>query len=293
MSGGADEGDHMSTHKPGVQRRRLASKLKRLRENAAVSVDAVITELDWSRSKISRIETATIGVSVPDVRALCDFYDADHELREHLADMSRQAKRRGWWHAYSNDVLLDYFQDFVELESEATSITNYEIDLMPGLLQTEDYARSIIAACTPDISQGLVERRTELRVARQKRIEEGTRLWVIIDEAVFHRGCGDPKVMQEQILHVHEMAKLPNVTLQVLPFAAGAHIAMGTAFSLLDFGGLYDPVVYIDNLTSALYIEDDGELERYKLATEHLRAIAMDCRQSSNKLEELYGRFTH
>lgn len=275
------------TRKPGVQRRRLASKLRSLRDEAGVSVETVMSELDWSRSKLSRIETATISISVPDVRALCDLAGASAELREQLVEMSKQAKKRGWWHAYNSDALVDYAQDFIELESEATSVTNYEIDLVPGLLQTEDYARSIIASWTPDIDKMVTQERTELRVARQARLDEGLKLWAVVDEAALHRGCGDDEVMRAQIRHMRDQAERPNVTLQVLPFAAGPHIAMGTAFALLDFGGLYDPVVYIDNLTSALYLEEEAEVERYTLAADHLRAIALDPRQSSKKLEEL------
>ncbi|WP_190822053.1 helix-turn-helix domain-containing protein [Saccharopolyspora pogona] len=276
----------MSQRKPGVQRRRLAARLRDLREQTGVSVETVLSELDWSRSKLSRIETAASSISVPDVRAICDLAGASPELREQLVEMSKAAKKRGWWHSYAGNALVDYFEDYVALESDATSVINYEIDLIPGLLQTEDYARSIIAAWTPDIDKEIVQGRTELRVARQKRVNDGLKLWAVVDEAALRRGCGDEEVMRAQVRHMREMAERPNITLQVLPFDAGPHIAMGTAFTLLDFAGLYDSVVYIDNLTSALYLEDEAEVERYALAAEHLRAIALDPRLSVKMLDK-------
>lgn len=249
-------------------------------------------ELDWSRSKVSRIETAVTSISVPDVRALCGIYGVDQELTAHLVELSKQAKKRGWWHAY-DDALTGYFGDYVELESEASSLVTFEIDLVPGLFQTEEYARSVIQAWTPDIEDEVVARRTELRLARQSRLDSGLKLWVIIDEAALHRQCGSPKVMAAQIEHVRAMTERPNVTMQVLPFSGGTHTAMGTAFTLLDFAALYDPLVYIDTLTSALYLEDDADVERYRQAFEHLRATALDPRTSQHRLDALRREFEH
>ncbi|ASU80487.1 XRE family transcriptional regulator [Actinopolyspora erythraea] len=280
-----------SRKKPGVQRRRLGSKLRQLREQADISVETVMDELDWSRSKLSRIETAINTITVPDVRALCGLYGADGELTDQLVRMSKQAKKKGWWHAYS-DALTDYFNDYIELESEATSVTNYQIDLIPGLLQTSEYAHAVIEAWTPDITKDVVDRRTELRIARQRQLDGELKLWAVIDESALRRRCGDDSVMARQLRHVREMADRPNVTVQILPFEAGTHIAMGTAFTLLDFGGVYDPVVYIDNLTSALYLEEGHEVERYTLAAEHLRAVALDPRGSVARLEEIQAELS-
>ena len=274
--------------KPTVQRRRLAAKLRNLRAEADVVPERVLEELNWSRSKLSRIENAVSGISVPDVRALCGIYGVQAELTAGLCAMSKQSKGRGWWRAY-DDALSEYFSDYLELESEAVSITSFEVDLIPGLCQTEEYARSVIRSWAPDIDDGQVNRRTELRVARQTRIEEGVPFWVVIDEAAIRRICGSREIMATQLKTLIETARMPNVTLQVLPFSAGTHAAMGTPFTKLDFEALYDPVVYIDTLTSALYLEDQEEVARYALAIEHLRAAALDPRQSLSSLKRVRG----
>lgn len=274
--------------KPTVQRRRLAAKLRNLRAEADVAPERVLEELNWSRSKLSRIENAVSGISVPDVRALCGIYGVQAELTAGLCAMSKQSKGRGWWRAY-DDALSEHFSDYLELESEAVSITSFEVDLIPGLCQTEEYARSVIRSWAPDIDDGQVNRRTELRVARQTRIEAGVPFWVVIDEAAIRRICGSREIMATQLKTLIETARMPNVTLQVLPFSAGTHAAMGTPFTKLDFEALYDPVVYIDTLTSALYLEDQEEVARYALAIEHLRAAALDPRQSLSLLKQVRG----
>lgn len=277
--------------KPGVARRRLAAKLRSLREeHPKVTLEQVMEELDWSRSKLSRIETGMTSVSVPDVRALCALYGADDELAEGLVQLSKQAKRSGWWQSYS-DALTSYFGDYVELESEAASICNFEIDLVPGLLQTFDYARAVMKSWAPDIDDGLVTRRAEVRLARQKRLDDGIKFWAIVDESALHRSCGGAGVMAAQLENMLAAADRPNVTLQVLPFSSGTHTAMGTAFTLLDFASLYEPVVYLDNLTSAIYVEEAADVDRYRQAFEHLRATALDPRVSQRRLDELRRQY--
>lgn len=270
---------------PGLRKIWLGRKLRALREASGVELETVMAETDWSRSKLSRVETAQMGVSVPDVRLLCDLYKADQETADMLAKLARSAKQRGWWRSY-DDALSDYFADYVELESEASSVINYEIDLIPGLLQTADYARAIIAAWAPDLDQETVDRRAELRIRRQSRLQEpGLTLWAVIDEAALRRRVGSAEVMREQFDHITEMSRRPNITVQVLPFNAGSHVAQGTSFTLLEFE-TFDPVVYIDNLTSALYLEKSAEVDRYKLAAEHLRASGLDPRASTEYLKE-------
>jgi transcriptional regulator with XRE-family HTH domain len=283
----------MATRKPGVQQRRLASKLLRLRINAEMTVEQAAEKLDWSRSKLSRIENAATSVSVTDTRALCELYETGRDLREHLAEMARQAKKRGWWHAYSTDALMDYFSDYVEMESEATSVVNFEVDLIPGLLQTDDYARAIMSRALPDHSTDAIESKVQIRIARQKRVEEGLSIWTIVDEGALRRGCGDTKVMLRQLEHLRSVTQRPNVTLQVLPFSAGPHFASGGPFFLLDFGGKYDPVAYVDTLTSGLYVEEPKDVERYRLAVDHLRALALDPHHSHNMIEDLHKQLVH
>lgn len=271
--------------KPGVRKLWLGTKLRTLRENSGVDLETVLEETDWSRSKLSRVETAQMGVSVPDVRMLCGLYKAEPGITEQLVQLARSARKKGWWRSYE-DALSDYFADYMELESEASSIINYEIDLIPGLLQTGDYAQAVIEAWEPDLDQETVKRRRELRLERQSRLEEsGLTLWAVIDQAALRRRVGSPEVMRRQLDHIAEMARRPNITVQVLPFDAGAHVAQGTSFTMLEFKSL-DPVVYVETLTSALYLEEETEVGRYRLAVEHLRATGLDPRASIEMLNK-------
>ncbi|WP_344135763.1 helix-turn-helix transcriptional regulator [Saccharopolyspora halophila] len=265
--------------RPGIRKLWLGSKLRTLRESSGVDLETVLEETDWSRYKLSRVETAQMGVSVPDVRMLCGLYKADDVTTEKLVQLARNSRKRGWWRSYE-DALSDFFADYVELETEASSITNYEIDLIPGLLQTGEYAKAVIEAWEPGLEQETVARRKELRLERQSRLEEsGLTLWAIIDEAALRRRVGSSEVMERQLDHIAAMARRPNITVQVLPFGAGAHVAQGTSFTMLEFDAL-DPVVYVETLTSALYLEDAPEVSRYRLAVEHLRATGLDPRAS-------------
>lgn len=265
--------------RPGIRKLWLGRKLRTLRECSGVDLETVLEETDWSRSKLSRVETAQMGVSVPDVRMLCGLYKADEVTTEKLVQLARNSRKRGWWRSYE-DALSDFFADYVELETEASSITNYEIDLIPGLLQTGEYAKAVIEAWEPGLEQETVARRKDLRLERQSRLEEsGLTLWAIIDEAALRRRVGSSEVMERQLDHIAAMARRPNITVQVLPFGAGAHVAQGTSFTMLEFDAL-DPVVYVETLTSALYLEDAPEVSRYRLAVEHLRATGLDPRAS-------------
>jgi transcriptional regulator with XRE-family HTH domain len=260
---------------PGIRRRVLAKALIRYREEAGLNFDDVVRELNFSKSKISRIEGATTSVSIVDTRALAKLYGVDQPTADRLELMARVAKQRGWWHVYGNS-LVDWFTDFVVLESEATAIDTFEIDLVPGLFQTPAYARWIMRACCPDAADEVIEERAELRRTRQRRVEDGAfAVWAILDEASLRRLVGGPEVLAEQLAHLLKLAELPNVTLQIVPFGKGAHMAVGTAFSVLKFAK-YPGVVYIDNLTGGLYADERSDVERYMLVMDHLRATAMD-----------------
>ncbi|MEV0681338.1 helix-turn-helix transcriptional regulator [Actinosynnema sp. NPDC050436] len=271
---------------PGVRRRVLASALTRLREDAGLGFDDVIKELGYSKSKISRIESAATGVSIVDTRALAELYRADAEEREWLLKLASVAKKRGWWHVYG-DVLFDWFSEYVVLESEAVAVDTFEIDLIPGLFQTPEYARQIVRAFDPHAADAVVDKRVELRQARQGRLEGGLlRVWAILDEAALRRVVGGVEVHKAQLRHLLQLAALPSVTLQVLPFAKGAHIAMGSAFAQLMFAD-FPSVVYIENLSGGLYLDDDAENEWYSLAMDHLRAAALNPEDSVSLVERV------
>lgn len=264
---------------PGVRRRVLASALTQLREEAGLDFDDVVENLGYSKSKISRIESAYTGVSIVDTRALADLYGASPEKTAWLLRLAKVAKKRGWWHVYG-DVLFDWFSEYVVLESEATAVNIFEIDLIPGLFQTPAYARWVMRARTPDATDEAIHKRAELRQTRQRRVDDGSlSVWAIVDEAALRRVVGGPEVQSEQLAHLLKLIELPNVTLQVVPFGKGQHMAMGTAFHSLKFLD-FPSVVYIDNLTGCLYLDEAAEVERYSLVLDHLRATALDPQES-------------
>ncbi len=271
---------------PGVRRRVLASALAQLREEAGLGFDDVIRELGFSKSKISRIESAVTGVSFVDAKALGELYRAEPEKVQWLLRLAKVAKKRGWWHVYG-DVLFDWFSEYVVLESEAAAVDTFEIDLIPGLFQTPDYTLRVVRAFDPHATDEVINKRTELRQARQQRLEDGSlSVWAVLDEAALRRVVGDTEAHTAQLRHLLDLTGLPNVTLQVLPFGKGPHIAMGTAFALLKFPD-FPSVVFIENLTGSLYLDDVAETERYSLAMDHLRAAALDPRESVALVERV------
>ncbi|RZS34274.1 helix-turn-helix protein [Herbihabitans rhizosphaerae] len=261
-------------HSPTVRRRRLASELRRLREAAGLTIDEVGERLECSASKISRIETAQVGVTTRDVRDMLDLYGVPDDQKEALVQLAREARKKGWWHSY-NEIFTG---TFVGLESEASSLHTHQALLVPGLLQTEDYMRSVIRAIRPDVADAEVERRVKARLTRQQLLtdESPPEYWAVIDEAVLHRVVGGPSVMRTQMERLREVAAMPNVTLQVVPFSAGAHSGMEGPFLILGFPEQADPdVVYVDTTTTGVYLEQPAEIKRYTLMFDHLRAAAL------------------
>lgn len=203
---------------PTVRRRRLGAELRKHREEAGVTIEAVADRLRCSTSKVSRIETGHTSATPRDVRAMLDIYGIDGDESAELVQISREARQKGWWHPYSTVLTGAY----VGLEAEANSVRAYEQQVVPGLLQTEEYARAMIRSARPDISADEVERRVRVRMERQSLLmqDDPIDLWMVLDEAVVSRPVGGDAVMRAQIHHLVVTAELPNVTLQVLPFAA-------------------------------------------------------------------------
>jgi transcriptional regulator with XRE-family HTH domain len=259
---------------PTVRRRRLASELRRLREAAGLTIDEVGEKLECSASKISRIETGHVGVTPRDVRDMLELYALDEDQREALVQLAREARKKGWWQAY-NEVFTG---SFVGLESDASSLRAYQALLIPGLLQTDDYTRAVHRAIRPDAGEDEIERRVAARSARQKLLDDAQppEYWAIIDEAVLHRAVGGPEIMRAQLHRLLEAAELPHVTLQVVPYSAGAHAGMEGPFLILGFPEQADPdVVYVETTTTGSYLEEPADVYRYTLMFDHLRASAM------------------
>ena len=270
-------------HSPTVRRRRLALELRRLREAARLTCEEVADHLECSASKISRVETGRVSVSPRDVRDMLDLYGVPAAQRESLVQLARDSRQKGWWHAFS-DTMQPQFATYVGLESAASEIRIYEVSLIPELLQTEDYARVVIRSGMMSSPSDDVERQVALRMARQPAItrDDPPKVWAVLDEAALRRQVGGPGLMRLQLEHLLAQAALPNVAVQVIPFGGGAHPAMGRPFIILVFPERVDTdVVYLEDLTSALYLEDVAEVDRYNVFFNHLRASALSFEDSS------------
>jgi transcriptional regulator with XRE-family HTH domain len=264
---------------PTVKRRRLAAELRRYREAASLTIEEVAERLEWSTAKISRIENARVGVLPRDVKFLLTIYglsDQD-EAWDVLLNLARESRQRGWWQQYG-EAVPDWFEVYVGLEAEAATIFGYDAEFVPGILQTEDYAWAVHQAQLVSATNGEIDRLVKVRMARQEilRSSDAPQLWLILNEAVIRRVVGNGSVMRDQLERLIEASRMPNLTLQVIPFNAGAHAAMDGSFSLLGFPEPNDPqIVYIEYHTGSLYLERPAEVGRYSLMFDHLRASAL------------------
>jgi transcriptional regulator with XRE-family HTH domain len=257
---------------PTVQRLVLGNQLHQLRESRGITAEQAAEAIRGSHSKISRMEHGRVGFKERDVADLLTLYGVtDSEERAALLNLARQANTPGWWHAYA-DILPSWLEPFVGLEAAASVIRTYQIQLVPGLLQTEGYARALIEQGSA-ANEDQVARRIELRVSRQEILSgpNPPQLWAVVDEGALRRPVGGRDVVRGQLKHLIQMADHPAVTLQILPFTAGPHSAMGGPFTILRFAepDLHD-VVYIEQLTSALYLEKPAEVDSYLEVMEQL-----------------------
>lgn len=262
-----------------VRRILLGSQLRRLREGRGITREAAYYSIRASESKISRMELGRVSFKARDVEDLLTLYGvADGAERAALLDLAREANVAGWWHSYS-DVLPGWFQTYVGLEGAASLIRVYEVQFVHGLLQTEAYAHAVVERGMPGASAAEIDRRVALRLERQKLLvsERAPGFHVVLDEAALRRPYGDRTVMREQLEHLIEISERPNVTLQVMPFSFGGHAGESGAFALLRFpeSDLSD-VVYLEQLTSALYLDKREEVAQYERAMERLQRDSPD-----------------
>lgn len=271
----------MTTAQPGsgptVLRILLGSELRRLREGKGLTREDAGYEIRASGSKISRMELGRVSFKERDVADLLTLYGVtDPDDKESLLNLAREANTPGWWHRYG-DILPSWFQVYVGLEEAATLIRTYEVQFVPGLLQTEEYARAITARGHAGAPPEEIEQRVNLRMTRQALLarRDAPRLWAVIDEAALRRPIGGRDVMRAQIERLIEATKMPNVTLQVTPFASGGHPAEAGAFTILRFPEADLPdAVYIEQLTSALYLDKRDDADAYMEAMEHLCVVS-------------------
>jgi transcriptional regulator with XRE-family HTH domain len=271
---------------PTLRKRRLVSELRRLREEAALTIEEVGERLECSASKISRIETGRVGVSPRDVRDMLSAYGADGRTLDELVQLAREARRKAWWDEFGDIVPGRY----VGFEADAEALRTYQGLMIPGLLQCEAYTRALICEVLPDAGDAEIDRRVELRTARQALLYEDDplRLHVVIDEAALRRLVGGRSVMHEQMTRLLEVAALPNVTLQIVPFSAGGHAAMDGPFVILSFFEKRDPdVVYIESTMSGVYLEQPTDVERYAQMFERLVRTALSPEDSAALITEI------
>jgi transcriptional regulator with XRE-family HTH domain len=274
---------------PTVLRILLGAQLRRLREAKRITLEDAGKRIRASHSKISRLETGRVGFKDRDIADLLTLYGVtDEEERGTLRALAQQANAPGWWHDYS-DVLPAWFEAYVGLEEVAIQIRAYEVQFVPGLLQTEDYARAVTLLGHDAASAREIERRVRLRMARQAVLDRPNppNFWAVIDEAVLRRPAGSPAIMRGQLKHLADMAQHPNVTIQVIPFQAGGHSAAGGPFSILRFAEPDLPdVVYLEQLTSALYLDKPEAVDSYLRVMER---VCMEAATPAASVEILAG----
>ncbi|MDO0927231.1 helix-turn-helix transcriptional regulator [Streptomyces sp. TG1A-8] len=277
---------------PTVRRRRLGQELRRLRELKGMTAEEVAERLLVSQSKISRLENGRRSISQRDVRDLCGVYEVeDQRIVDSLMEMARDSRQQGWWHTFGDIP----YSVYIGLETDAESLRVYEPQLVTGLLQTHAYAEALVQGALPETSAAEIEKRVRVRMRRQERItaeHNFLRLWVVLDEAALRRVVGSELVMREQLEHLIEMSQLPHVTVQVLPFEVGAHPGLNGQYAILEFTDAADSsVVYLEGVTSDLYLEKAQDVQKYAVMYEHLRAQSLNVeasRQFIAKVAEQY-----
>ncbi|KAK1179856.1 helix-turn-helix transcriptional regulator [Streptomyces sp. NBS 14/10] len=273
---------------PTVRRRRLGQELRRLRQEKGMTAEEVAEELMVSQSKISRLENGRRSISQRDVRDLCRTYKVeDKALVDSLMQMAKESRQQGWWNAFG-DVPYSVYIGF---ETDAASLRVYEPQVLPGLLQTPEYAEAVISGALPEAPQEQIAQRVQVRLRRQERITDPVtplRLWAVVDEAAMRRVVGSPKVMSDQLDYLVRMSHEPHVTVQALPFGMGSHPGMSGQFTILEFSDESDTsVVYLEGVTSDLYLEKHTDVQSYSMMYEHLRAQALNADQSRQFITEV------
>jgi transcriptional regulator with XRE-family HTH domain len=283
-------GNESEPRGPIVLRMMLGSQLRRFREAAGVSPEQAAYEIRASRSKISRMEHGRVRFKGRDVDDLLTLYGVqDDQVRVKLLTYAQQASTPGWWSKY-DDVLPDWFESYLGLEGAASVIRTFELQFVNGLFQTEAYARAVTTLGNKSASPEEVDRRVSVRLKRQDVLAgfEPPQVWSVMDEAVLRRPVGGRRVMRHQLAHLIDVASLPRVTIQVVPFASGGHAAAGGSFTVLRFAEPDVPdIVYIEQLTSALYLDGRADVDHYVEVMNDLSTEALTPDRSAALLAEI------
>ncbi|GAA4082371.1 helix-turn-helix transcriptional regulator [Streptomyces shaanxiensis] len=266
---------------PTARRRRLAIELKRLREESRLTCSQVGKQLDWSSSKVSRMETGQGRVQPSDVDALCRLYATPDDLRGLLKELAKESKTKGWWHAHG-DAIPAWFSVYVGLEQAVSDLRTYQAEFIPGLLQTPEYAAELSRAWVDHTPED-IHRMVDVRMRRQELLisDSAPDLWAVVHQSALLHTIGSRQVMARQLERMLEIQKLKNVTVQVLPFDAGAYPTTGS-FTVLGFPEQEDPdLVYREGLTDSVYLEEPKDVALYTKAFDHLRALALSPQRSA------------
>jgi transcriptional regulator with XRE-family HTH domain len=258
-------------HSPVVRRRELAALLRALRAEAGLTIEQVAERLLCSPIKVSRMETGQRSVTMRDIRDLCDLYGVAGAQRDYLAELARESRQQGWWQSY--DVP---YAAFIGLEADATSISTFQGALIPGLLQTADYARAVIGGTVPELSPELIEQGVTVRLKRQQLLtqDDPPKLQVVLDESALHRVIGSHSAMKAQLDHIIRISGLANVAIQVVRYDSGAYTALDSSFTILELPSPIPEVVYVEGLFEFVYIDRRQDVERYQRIFRELQSTA-------------------
>jgi hypothetical protein len=280
----------MPNPSPTLRRRSLSVELLRLRKAKGLTAEEADIANGWTKGKTARMErNEWVRPDPRDIRDLLDLYEAtDTHRREELLSWARQGREKGWWHPY-RAMLSEELTTFIGLEYGASSLRVFELAVIPGILQTADYARAHMQRRPGELAIDEIDKRVDIRVARQQILTgpDPTRLRVVVDEAALRRAAGGPEIMRAQMHHLMEMAELPLVEIQIIPFSAGTHAGTQGPFTILEFDGEDRPAVYTENVAGELFIEDPEEITRFRLAFERLTATALDPDRTIRLVEEI------
>ncbi|MFC4053482.1 helix-turn-helix domain-containing protein [Actinomadura syzygii] len=262
---------------PTVRLRRLAAELRQLRKAADLTREEVVERTGVNVTTLYRIETARVRPQARTLTGLLDAYGVPDPKRSELTTLLKESAHRGWLHTFASD-LPERYASYIEFESEAREVLNYECLFIPGLLQTEHYARAAVSGSDPESTRARIEGRVDARMKRQEALtkDQPLKLWAIVDEAAIRRVVGGREVMLEQLEHLLAAIDLPNVHLQVIPFDTGAHAGMHGSFVIMNFAEAIGPdIVYIESQAGDLFLEEEADIARYNLVSTHLRAGAL------------------
>jgi transcriptional regulator with XRE-family HTH domain len=276
---------------PTLRRRELGAVLRSRRLDLGLTVEQVAERLLCSASKVSRMETGQRGATLRDVRDLCDLYGISSAgERDRLMALAREGKQQGWWQSY--DLPSD-FRTFVDLEQDAIAIRTYQSTTVPGLLQTPEYVHEMSSVLVPEVSDETANELVEVKERRQARLgaEPPLPLSVVLDEAVLHRVVGGPAVMGAQLERMIEATRIHSVTIQVIPYIAGAHPAMDSTFTILDLADRVPSVVYVEGLVGWIYMERPQEIARYEYVFDRLKALALSPQDSAELIAKVAANY--